>query len=67
MMHSLKNALSFLLFAGVLLVLVGLARSANTAPIFEESSQYNAPVYEVLKVADTTLPRPKLTLVDVAG
>ncbi|WP_156119599.1 hypothetical protein [Leptolyngbya sp. KIOST-1] len=40
MLRTLKNALSFLLFAGVLLVLVGVARPANADPIAEKSPQY---------------------------
>lgn len=40
MLRTLKNALSFLLFAGVLLVMVGLARPALADPIAEKSPQY---------------------------
>lgn len=40
MLRTLKNALSFLLFAGVLLVLVGLARPAFADPIAKTSPQY---------------------------
>lgn len=40
MLRILKNALSFLLFAGVLLVLVGLARPAFADPIAKNNPQY---------------------------
>lgn len=40
MLRILKNTLSFLLFAGVLLVLIGIARPAAADPIAEKSPQY---------------------------
>ncbi|MBW4459040.1 MAG: hypothetical protein KME47_02185 [Nodosilinea sp. WJT8-NPBG4] len=40
MIRTIKNALSFLLFAGILLVLVGVARPAFADPIAQKSSQY---------------------------
>ncbi|MBE9160436.1 hypothetical protein IQ265_26970 [Nodosilinea sp. LEGE 06152] len=40
MLRTLKNAFSFLLFAGLLLVLVGVARPAFADPIAQKSPQY---------------------------
>ncbi|NJL47561.1 MAG: hypothetical protein HC929_08835 [Leptolyngbyaceae cyanobacterium SM2_5_2] len=64
MIRAIKNALSFLLFAGVLLVLVGLARPANADPIAEKSPQYaeiTQALTELIQLQSTPNTDPEAT------